>query len=239
MKIMRMYGTALKKLLIYPGDWHILKNYQEVLIKAYYHSGLKDIASHCGYKGRTLTSLEACSNFKRVHNFLVQVWEAMYRHIVTMQADDLYDLNDIIDMCSKSDDESIRSYVLPLVNEETYMRLVAGIEAKCLQDQVFQYWSRFVLRDCLAYVQLYVAIRSGNWSLRNSALKRMVVLFTAFDQHVYKVLIPHHLADVLERVPSHTSLWRHWLRSCWISMMWMYATSPSVYSCLPPPSESG
>ena len=42
-----------------------------------------------------------------------------------------------------------------------------------------------------------------------------------------------------ERVPSHTSLWRHWLRSCWISMMWMYATSPSVYSCLPPPSESG
>ena len=47
-------------------------------------------------------------------------------------------------------------------------------------------------------MQLYVAIRSGNWSRRNSALKHIVVLFTAFDQHVYKVLIPHHLADVLE-----------------------------------------
>ena len=47
-------------------------------------------------------------------------------------------------------------------------------------------------------MQLYVAIRSGSWSLRNLALKCMVVLFTAFDQHVYKVLIPHHLADVLE-----------------------------------------
>ena len=46
------------------------------------------------------------------------------------QADDLYDLNGIIDMCSKSDDESIRSYVMALVNKETYMRLVAGIEAK-------------------------------------------------------------------------------------------------------------
>ena len=50
------------------------------------------------------------------------------------QADDLYDLNGIIDVCSESDDESIRSYVMPLVNEETYMRLVAGIEANCLQD---------------------------------------------------------------------------------------------------------
>ena len=33
MNIKRMYGKALHKLLIYPGDWHILKNYQPVITK--------------------------------------------------------------------------------------------------------------------------------------------------------------------------------------------------------------
>ena len=29
-------------LFIFPGDWHILKNYQEVLLKVYFDAGLKD-----------------------------------------------------------------------------------------------------------------------------------------------------------------------------------------------------
>ena len=32
MNIKKQYSTALQKLLIFPGDWHILKNYQPILI---------------------------------------------------------------------------------------------------------------------------------------------------------------------------------------------------------------
>ena len=33
-----------------------------------------------------------------------------------------------------------------------------------------------------------------------------------------------------ERVPSFTSLWRHWLRSCWISQLWQFSNLSDVSS---------
>ena len=58
--VKKVYGSALENLLIFPGDWHIQKNYQPVLMKAYYHTGLLDIAKATGYKAETLKSLEKC-----------------------------------------------------------------------------------------------------------------------------------------------------------------------------------
>ena len=47
--VKKQYGVALSNILIYPGDWHILKNFQEVLMRVYFAPGLKEIAMNSGY----------------------------------------------------------------------------------------------------------------------------------------------------------------------------------------------
>ena len=64
MGIKRQYGSELNHLLIFPGDWHILYNYQPVLMKVYYHTGLLELAKACGHRGETLTALQKRTNFK-------------------------------------------------------------------------------------------------------------------------------------------------------------------------------
>ena len=50
-RLKRQYGAELEWLLPYPGDWHILKNFQPVLSKpSYHHAGLRDLAAEAGYK---------------------------------------------------------------------------------------------------------------------------------------------------------------------------------------------
>ena len=77
--IKQQYGTALEKLIIFPGDWHILKNYQPILMRVYYHAGLRELAQSYGFWSATLKSLETCSNFKRIHLFLLHAWEVSIR----------------------------------------------------------------------------------------------------------------------------------------------------------------
>ena len=69
MNIKTTYGKALDKLLIFPGDWHILKNFQPVLMKLYYNAGLRELAKASGFQDATLTALESRSNFKHAHGF--------------------------------------------------------------------------------------------------------------------------------------------------------------------------
>lgn len=77
------YGEELAWLLPFPGDFHILMNYQPILSKIYYDAGLKQLASASGFKGETLTALQKCSHFKHAHRFFVGAWEAIYMHMAS------------------------------------------------------------------------------------------------------------------------------------------------------------
>ncbi len=43
------YGNECSWLILFPGDWHFLKNYQQVLIKVYFDGGLSELSKASGY----------------------------------------------------------------------------------------------------------------------------------------------------------------------------------------------
>ncbi len=172
MQIKKSYGSLLTKLLIFPGDWHVLANLQPVLLKIYYHAGLKELAQVSGFKGETLTSLEKCSNFKRTHQFLLQAWQAIFRSMIIafkMQSDQFTDI--VLD-----EDTTIRN-ILNCTESVTKLQkeFQAYVSQMASRDDIWKFWQGFIFADCLSYP--YLAIRCQNWDLRISALKLMAPLF--------------------------------------------------------------
>ena len=77
--LQHQYGGQLQWMLPFPGDWHILYNYQKVLLKIYGDAGLLQLAKVAGHRSETLKSLAQASHFKRTHHFILQSFETIYR----------------------------------------------------------------------------------------------------------------------------------------------------------------
>ena len=205
-KIKRVYGSDFEKLLIVPGDWHLLKKFQPVLMKAYFHAGLKEIAQGSGYKAEMLKSLENCSHFKRTHSFLLQVWEGMFTDMISAFVSAYPQFHSlqrsIKDMFEQALHKDTTSHELLLAVQRSIAKALALDEftklvAKQAEvDGTWHLWSNLVLKDCFSYVGLLLAIRMSNWDLRVASLKGMAPLFAAYDRPCYQKLIPNHLADI-------------------------------------------
>ena len=46
------------QLILFPGDWHVLFNYQRALMKAYADAGLASVGKASEHRAETLTSLK-------------------------------------------------------------------------------------------------------------------------------------------------------------------------------------
>ncbi len=82
------------------------------------------------------------------------------------------------------------------------------------KDKTWKFWTQFVFEDVLAYVGLFLPIRSGDWHLRLASMKLMAPVFTAFNHPTYQGVISQHLADLLSmptsillKVPEHGIQW--------------------------------
>lgn len=211
MQLKKQYGETLSKLLIFPGDWHILKNYQEVLMKVYFVPGLKEIAKGSGYRGPTLKSLETAKSFKRTHLFLLQSRNALLQTMITnfLQENDNTDiLNTILDELQHliqvhSQPQTILKEIQCIMETKfTCSDFIKYIETKSKDDDTWKLWADFVMKDCFPYIGLYTAIRGRNWKLRNASLKLMAPLFYAFDCTNYQKIIPDHLHNILTFPPE-------------------------------------
>ena len=195
--IKKEYSQDLCWMYPFPGDWHILKNFQEVLIKIYYDGGLCDLAKASGYQPKSIGS-----NFKRTHHFLMEVWESFYRYFMSIflskdnvPSDFLESTSNGISSLPPSPDQpsaqrNLNEMFTDLKEKFSYEDEFENyMNIQMTQDETFKFWGQFVLQDCYAYVSLYLAMRSGNWQLRIAAIKSMASLFAAFDRQKYQKLI--------------------------------------------------
>ena len=200
------YGDDLSWLIPYPGDWHILLNYQVCLMKPFFEAGLKDLAIVSSYPAQ---SIQNCSQFKRTHCFLMEVWEAMYRcmlqnFLATLQEKDSLELkiaSTLQEFENVSYDElALYSVIRSFEEEKTGFdkKFSLYVQKMSQNDDTWKFWSRFVLEDCQPYIMLFLATRSENWHLRMASLKSMAADFTAFDHPNCQKLISQHIVDVLK-----------------------------------------
>ena len=83
LSLRQQYGSQLNWLLPFPGDWHILYNYQKLLLKVY-GDAWPQLAKVAGHRAETLTSLAHASHFKRTDHFILQSFEVMHRYFIRM-----------------------------------------------------------------------------------------------------------------------------------------------------------
>ena len=196
------YGDELGWVLPFPGDWHMLKNFQNALIKPYFDMGLRELARASGYP---VAAIQACSQFKRTHRFLIEAWQALYlvmvqRYIeVNKEGDSPFlDFAQNVSLQLQSCDfiatlTQLRETVQVSMYHSNFQYFVNEMANK---DINWKFWKQFVFEDMLAYICLYLAIRSGCWELRLASIKLMAPIFTAFDHQTYRKLIAQHLADL-------------------------------------------
>ena len=212
------HGEELKWLLPYPGDWHLLKNYQCALMKPYFDTGLKELAQTSGYP---VAAIQSCSQFKRTHRFLLEVWEALC-HVMVERflefSSDIPDSNFTPELVaetiknaslqadsgnSQTQFSTVVNTLQEVLNHSGYhSAFFAFLQKLSDTDSTWKFWVQFVFQDAQAYISLYLAIRSGDWNLRMASQKLMSPIFSAFDHVTYMKLIAQYIADVLSLPPS-------------------------------------
>ena len=66
------FTSELSWLIPFPGDWHILKNYQSIIMKIYADAGLKELIElfHHGVLAKVVAQ---ATGFDKTHQFIMQV----------------------------------------------------------------------------------------------------------------------------------------------------------------------
>ena len=207
------YGNELKWLLPFPGDWHILKNYQIALLKPYYEAGLKEMAQAAGYP---LNQIKHCSHFKRTHTFILEAWEALYRTMIlayTTQQEAQLNMNLLANALTQvkesRSDWTDHFHSLQGLLKSNLQKFKSFLQKMASTDYTWRFWIRFVFEDAMAYVCLFLAVRSGNWHLRTSSIRQMAFLFTSFDHTTYQKVLSEHLTDLQTMPQTILAMFKH------------------------------
>ena len=156
-------GDTFDWLYPIPGDWHLLKLTAEQLRDIMWDGGLKEFAIKCGYKANNVIS-----QWQDINLLLLATYEALMRKATAE--------------FMKITTENGRSY-----QGKAFWQWIKTQTHTNNTDKLTQFWAQ-MLWYLNAYIAYFFAIRSGNWSLRNSSIKIITQLFFAYSHHKYEQL---------------------------------------------------
>ena len=210
------YGQALSWVICIPGDWHMLKNFQNAIMKPYFEAGLKALAEAAGYP---VASIKSCGQFKRTHQFMLESWEAIFRTMITTFIETVENHNTSLQFIAQefvSKQTAFDHQAVDDVNKKIepvisyfFSSFKLFIQKQARTDETWRFWTQFVHQDFSAYLGLFLSIRGADWSLRTASVKEMIPVFTAFDHIHYTKLISRHLADLICMPESLLTMFRH------------------------------
>ena len=161
----------------------MLMNYQKALMKPYYDTRLKSLAQAAGYP---VAAIQSCSQFQRTHRFILEAWEAMYRVMILKHiqhckenASSLPDtlIQEIIQFVqTKPHNHFPRIYNKHLQSKSRALSQYLQefrlfVQESARKNDTWRFWAQFVFEDAMAYISLFLAIRSGDWNLRMASMK--------------------------------------------------------------------
>ena len=204
------------------GDWHTLKNFQEVLMKIYFAAGLEAIAKPPNSK-KNKEVKDVNSNFKLTNAFIFQSWEALARcqvkmffnyrtnptHCQLSNSEIQNEIESCLSELSKAPKEHFSDVQKFLEKQKELKNSLTGFDDEfndfrklmSEKDQTFKFWDGFIHEDGLMYTALFIAIRTGDWTLRMASLKKMAPIFYIFDRQNYARILPEHFS-ILSKLPS-------------------------------------
>lgn len=201
-----------------------------MIINTYADAGLRQLAETSGFRAKTLTSLLSCNNFRLVHNFIIQLGEAVLRTMFTKFMNHRMEpfFNCSYETHSLTSDTIVNIIAQPMLNASTsdlikpaLLQVVDIMETGRLKslhdefnifidqlaqkDSTWKFWKGLIFIDFLAYLSLFTAVHTRNWNLRVASLKQIAPLVCAFDRPTYSKLVPDHIMDLL-CLPSEISI---------------------------------
>ena len=151
-----------------PGDWHLLKLAGETIRDMLWDGGLKDLAKLCGHH-------KEINQWRDVHNMLLSLHQILAEELTKLWQHENVDA----------------------LEEKSFEKFLDALQNEKNSDEVSRFWASTFSYLC-AYLGYFMAIRSGNWQLRNSCLPKLSELFFAYSHNKYEELVCKSMKDCMK-----------------------------------------
>ena len=167
----RQYPDHYSWFIVLHGDWHMMKLLSEIIRDILWDGGLRQLSYECGHK-------KMPTQWQEIHMLLVALYEALLRKaLLAFSTEHDCELN------------------VGIRNSKIFWRWVS-VDATSNEDEISRFWANSLLM-LNTYVGYYVAIRSGNWLLRNACLRDSLPLLFAYNHNKYEELSTMAIMDAL------------------------------------------